>query len=150
MFSLFFGFYTVNSFAQQPQGENQGKKQPSIEERLKMISLKVCEPLDINEIQTKAVISAFRDFYVEVDKIMRPGQKPEGELKGPPPHENHGALGDQKVFDKPKIEALEKIRNEKVKKIIPDEKYSKYLELELASRPKLPNGEKHTKEGPKR
>jgi hypothetical protein len=37
--------------------------------------------------------------------------------------------------EKSKVDALGKIRDEKVKEIIPSELYAKYLELELALRP---------------
>jgi hypothetical protein len=66
------------------------------------------------------VDAAFSDFFEALEKLMdnnsRPPVRPE----------------------KSKVDALGKIRDEKVKEIIPSDLYAKYLELELAGRPKGP------------
>ncbi len=93
-----------------------GMKPPSIEERLKMVDKEICQPLKLDKTQTEKVTAAFKDFFVELDKIATPPERPE----------------------KPKVDALAKIRDEKVKQAIPEALYPKYLELEKATRPKGP------------
>ncbi|MFZ4550078.1 MAG: hypothetical protein ACOYN4_21700 [Bacteroidales bacterium] len=98
------------------QPGNGGMKPPSIEERLKMVDKEICQPLKLDKTQTGKVSAAFKDFFVELDKIAAPPARPE----------------------KSKVDALAKIRDEKVKQAIPAALYAKYLELEKATRPKGP------------
>jgi len=93
-----------------------GMKPPSIEERLKMVDKEICQPLKLDKSQTEKVTAAFKDFFVELDKTVTPPARPE----------------------KTKIDALAKVRDEKVKQAIPTDLYPKYLELEKATRPKGP------------
>jgi len=93
-----------------------GMKPPSIEERLKMVDKEICQPLKLDKTQTGKVSAAFNDFFVGIDKIATPPARPE----------------------KSKVDALAKIRDEKVKQAIPAALYAKYLELEKATRPKGP------------
>lgn len=143
LFSVVLVFFSINVFAQPGKGR-QEPKPPCIEERLKMISDKVCKPLELNETQTEEVLAAFKDFFVEMDKVMRPGpgSKPDGENVGHVQGEGPDSHGGSGVFNKTKTEALEKIRNEKVKKAIPSELYQEYLKLEKTTRPEHPKGEK--------
>ncbi len=91
---------------------------PSLKERIGMIEERICKPLNLNKQQTEKVTAAFNEFFVEmeklVDKSTNPPVRPE----------------------KSKIDALAKIRDEKLKLTIPATLFPKYLELELASRPK--------------
>jgi len=98
------------------QPGNGGMKPPSIEERLKMVDKEICQPLKLDKSQTEKVTAAFKDFFVEMDKIATPPARPE----------------------KSKVDALAKTRDEKVKQTIPATLYPKYLELEKATRPKGP------------
>ena len=98
------------------QPGNNGMKPPSIEERLKMADKEICQPLKLDKSQTEKVIAAFKDFFVEMDKIATPPARP----------------------DKSKIDALAKIRDEKVKLAIPAAMFPNYLELEKVTRPKGP------------
>ncbi len=93
----------------------------TIQERLKMVDEKICQPLNLNKAQTKKVDTAFNEFFVEVEKLM-------GDKSGPPV-----------MPEKSKLDALDKIRNDKVNKIIPEELFPKFLELEMAARPKRPH-----------
>lgn len=93
-------------------------KPPTIEERIKMVDEKICQPLKLNSTQKVKVLTAFRDFFVELDKIAKPPARPE----------------------KSKVDALSKIRDDKVKLAIPASLFPKYLELEMKSRPQRPNG----------
>lgn len=83
-----------------------------------MVDEKICQPLKLNSTQKVKVLTAFRDFFVELDKIAKPPARPE----------------------KSKVDALSKIRDDKVKLAIPANLFQKYLELELSTRPKRPIG----------
>jgi hypothetical protein len=98
------------------QPGNGGMKPPGIEERLKMVDKEICQPLKLDKTQKEKVSAAFKDFFVEIDKIATPPAMPE----------------------KTKVDALSKKRDEKVKHAIPAALYPKYLELEMATRPKGP------------
>jgi hypothetical protein len=76
----------------------------------------ICQTLKLDKTQTAKVSAAFKDFFVEIDKIATPPARPE----------------------KSKVDALAKKRDEKVKQAIPAALYPKYLELEKATRPKGP------------
>jgi hypothetical protein len=98
------------------QPGNGGMKLPGIEERLKMVAKEICQPLKLDKSQTEKVTAAFKDFFVETDKLATPTARPE----------------------KTKVDALAKARDENVKQAIPAASYPKYLELEKAARPKGP------------
>lgn len=93
---------------------------PTMEERIKMIDEKICQPLKLNNPQKVKVLTAFHDFFAELDKSAKPPTRPE----------------------KSKVDALAKIRDAKVKLAIPATLFQKYLELELSTRPKGPIGSK--------
>jgi hypothetical protein len=98
------------------QPGNGGMKPPSIEERLKMVDKEICLPLKLDKNQKEKVSAAFKDFFVGIDKMASTPARPE----------------------KSKIDALAKIRDEKVKLAIPAAMFPKYLELEKVTRPKGP------------
>jgi hypothetical protein len=101
----------------QPQPDGKGRKPPTIEERLKMVSEKICQPLKLDKNQTAKVSVAFKDFFTEMDKLI--------DFKSNPP----------RMPEKSKIDALAKIRDNKVKKVIPQNVFDKYLELEKSTHP---------------
>ena len=100
------------------QPGNGDRKPPSIEERIKMIDEKICQPLKLDKTQKEKLMSAFNTFFIDLDKIAMPPARPE----------------------KSKVDALAKIRDAKVKLAIPEALYPKYLELEMQTRPKVPEG----------
>jgi hypothetical protein len=104
-----------NCFSQPGKG---GMKPPSIEERFKMINEKICQPLTLDNTQSEKVSAAFNDFFTEMDKLV--------DISTNPPTRP----------DKSKVDALAKIRDEKVKQAIPEALFNKYLELEKTTRPK--------------
>ena len=85
-----------------------------------MIEERICKPLNIDKQQTEKVTAAFNEFFVEIEKLV-------DKSTNPPTRP-----------DKAKVDALGKIRDEKVKLIIPAALFPKYLELEMAGRPKGP------------
>ncbi len=108
------------------QTQNNEMKPPSIEERLKMVETKICLPLKLDSNQKEVVILAFKDFFIEMDKLM---------------DSNPRTI----MPEISKVEPLEKTRDEKVKQVIADTLFTKYLELEKSSRPPRPNEEKPPK-----
>ncbi len=111
---LFISFFSSICFAQ-PNGK--GHKPPTIEERLKMINEKICQPLNLDKNQTEKVSVAFKDFFTEMDKLI--------DFKANPP----------RMPEKSKVDALAKIRDNKVKQVIPENLFQKYIELEKSIRP---------------
>lgn len=110
-------FIFTNICLAQPQSHSKGPKPPTLEQRLKMVSEKICLPLKLDKNQTKKVGDVFKDFFTEMDKSI--------DLKTNPP----------RMPEKSKVEALAKIRDNKIKKIIPENLFDKYLELEKTTRP---------------
>jgi hypothetical protein len=102
------------------QPGNGGIKPPSIEDRLKMVDKEICQPLKLDKSQTEKVTAAFKDFFVEMDKLVDKNANPPARP------------------EKSKIDPLAKTRDEKVKQAIPAALYPNYLELEKATRPKGP------------
>lgn len=99
----------------QPNGKEH--KPPTIEERLKMVNEKICQPLKLDKNQTSKVSVIFKDFFTEMDKLM--------DFKTNPP----------RMPEKSKVDALAKIRDNKVKNVIPENVFDKYIELEKSIRP---------------
>ncbi|MCZ8228748.1 hypothetical protein [Flavobacterium sp.] len=97
--------------------DSKGLRPPTLEQRLKMVSEKICLPLKLDKNQTKKVGDVFKDFFTEMDKSI--------DSKTNPP----------RMPEKSKVEALAKIRDNKIKKIIPENLFDKYLELEKTTRP---------------
>ncbi|WP_281323994.1 hypothetical protein [Flavobacterium sp. IMCC34518] len=114
--TLFTVLFTGFCFAQ-PQADGKGRKPPTIEERLKMVNEKICQPLQLDKNQTAKISVAYKEFFTEMDKLI--------DFKSNPP----------RMPEKPKVEALAKIRDSKVKKVIPENVFVKYLELEKSTRP---------------
>jgi hypothetical protein len=94
-----------------------GRNPPTIEERLKMAEEKIISPLSLDADQKAKVSAAFKDFYTDMDKLMdNKSERPA-------------------MPEKSKVEALKKVRDDKVKQAIPGELFPKYLELEKAAHP---------------
>ena len=105
------------------QPEHGGMKPPSKNERIKMVKELICKPLNLDKSQTEKVTSTFKDFFEEMDKLVDRSAKP--------------PVRPEKSI----IDSLAKIRDEKVKLIIQESQFAKYLELELAGRPKGPRND---------
>lgn len=95
-------------------------KPPSLKEQLKRVNEQICTPLNLDKSQTEKVDAAFREFFEGIEKLI--------DKSLPPPVRP----------EKSKVDALGKIRDEKVRQIIPESQYAKFLELEQANRPKGP------------
>jgi hypothetical protein len=109
----------LRNLAPPPNSENKVKSEPpSIDARLKTINEKICTPLSLSAVQKETVNKAFREFYTEMDKLM----KTQANSQMPP--------------DKSKVDPLEKTRDAKIKEVLSGEQFKTYIELEKAARPK--------------
>lgn len=86
----------------------------SINERLKMIDQKICKPLSLDNERSEKVKSYFKEFFIEVDKLSANGNRPE----------------------RKKVEIIAQNRDKKIKQLLTEEEYKKYLKLEPETRPK--------------
>ena len=100
--------------------ENAGP--PSLDERMKRVEEIILKPLALTAAQKETANKAFRDFYVEMDKL---GKAQPGATTPP---------------DRSRMEPLEKARDAKIKQVISAAQYAKYLDLEKAARPPRPEG----------
>ena len=86
----------------------------SVDERLKIIEQKICKPLSLDKEKSEKIKAYFKEFFVEVDKLSINGNRPE----------------------RKKVEVLAQNRDKKIKLILNEEQYKKYLKLEPETRPK--------------
>ena len=97
-----------------------GMKPPSLDEHIKMVDEKICRPLKLDSLQASGVKQAFKEFFMEMEKLTDKSSDP------------------PRMPEKSKVEALEKIRIDKVRQIIPKAIFPKYLELDMAAHPEGP------------
>ena len=110
----------LHSLAPPPEtGKPVADHKPTLEERMKVLDEKVIKPLSLTTAQKETVVNAFKVFYSGLDKLIAGGNA------GSPP-------------DKSKVEPFEKTRDAKIKLVLNDALYKKYLELEKATRPPSP------------
>ncbi len=93
---------------------------PSAEEKLKEVETKIFIPLSLNGAQTNQITKAYADFFQEVENLKR--NQPQGKGR----------------LDKSVIEPLQKVRDNKIRTILPAGKFEKYRELEKLARPPKP------------
>jgi hypothetical protein len=87
------------------------------EDRMNTIREKVITPLALNATQNDVVTKAYQDFFTAMEAVKKTQADPRAPV------------------EKSKVEPLEKTRNDKISKALTKDQYSKYLELEKASRP---------------
>ena len=118
----------LRTLAPPPNGKMEQKTQGlSLDERLKSLEEKVIKPLSLNSTQKESIISAFKVFYNEMDSLRKNQVNP------------------QSRPDRTKVEPIEKSRDEKIKKILTNDQFLKYVELEKANRPARPDEDKTKK-----
>jgi hypothetical protein len=111
----------LRTLAPPPNKEQAGKPiQQTIEGKMKVVNEKIIVPLALTTAQKDVVNKAFKEYYTEIEKLTKPLE------------------GTQKSPDKSKVEPIQKVRDEKIKKALPAEKFNKYLELEKVLRPQKP------------
>ena len=108
---------------QNPGQKTHGKPNPpSTEERMKSIQEKVIKPLALNSSQNEALTKAYSEFFTGMENLKKTMPDSQGPL------------------DKSKVEPLKKARDDKIRKVLSSAQFSKYQELEKASRPPKPAG----------
>ena len=118
---LLFVFFFSMAQNQQPP------KPPSQEERLKQVSEKITKEIKLSTAQKAKVEAAYKDFFVDVEKLRaKNGNK---EMPPPPPP------GSKEDMDK-----LSKARDAKIKSALTETQYTKYVEMEASLRPPKPDG----------
>lgn len=111
----------LNALAPPPAVAKAGKQKPMASEmRLKIVEEKIIVPLALDAAQASAVNSAFAVFYEETDKIKK--TQPKG-----------------MHIDKSVMQPLEKARNEKIQKVLSDDQFKKFIDLEKSARPPKPD-----------
>ncbi len=103
--------------------DNNGRPNPpTTEEKMKMVQEKIIKPLGLNAAQSATVTNAFKDFFTAAGNLMKTQANP------------------QVPLEKSKIDPLEKARDEKIRQVLTKDQFTKYQDLEKASRPPRPNG----------
>ncbi len=116
---------TLMSYAQPGGGMRQGGNgdqmlRLTIEERMEKLDSHIIVPLALNEFQSIEMRVAYRDFFEEMDELMKNtgyGVRPSSE----------------------KVDLLVQTRDAKIKAHLTPELYAKYLELEKEMRPTRSN-----------
>jgi len=113
----------IRALAPPPSDQKKEQAQPSSEERLKIVETNIIVPLSLGTVQQDKIKTIFKDFFTEIDKLKSGSQ-------------NNGGRPDKTV-----METYEKARDNKIKEILSNEQYNKYLELEKTTHPARPNEE---------
>ncbi|MCX6268319.1 MAG: hypothetical protein NTW16_13325 [Bacteroidetes bacterium] len=102
--------------------DNQGRRNPpSAEEKLNKLQEKIIKPLALNSTQSEAVIKAYKEFYTGMENLRK------------------AQSNQQDRLDKSKVQPLKKTRDDQIRKVLTNEQFVKYQELEKSSRPQKPN-----------
>ena len=99
---------TTSAFAQQGNRER-----PSVEQRVMDVITKIEKKIEINDSQKATIEDAYTLFYTKEDKEMESGKRPEKSV----------------------MEGLEKERDNKIKVVLSQENYEKYLKISCQLRP---------------
>jgi hypothetical protein len=114
-------------------GQRQLPKPPTVEEQLKRVTAELNKHPDLTTAQKEKVLDAYKTFFTEIEKESKNG-KPLPPPPPPPPVSREVA------------EKLSKERDAKIKEVLTDEQYKKYVEIEKSMRPKRPCDEVPPKE----
>lgn len=130
-FLVFAIAFSMSSALIQAQPPNPPKPRGA-EERLKHVSEKMEKDLQLNASQKEKLSAAFKTFFAEMDKLR--SKEPPPPPPPPPP------------ADRPAAEKLIKERDSKIKQVLTEEQFKKFLELDRQMRPGGPG--KPGKNGP--
>ncbi len=108
------GVLALNSMYAQPPGPP---------DRIKHVSGKFEKELKLSATQTEKLAAAYRDFFMGMDKLREPGEKPPPPPPPPPPK------------DKEAVERLSKTRDAAIKLALTPAQYQKYISIEKTMRP---------------
>jgi Spy/CpxP family protein refolding chaperone len=105
---------------------------PSNEEKLKHVSEKINKEIALTAAQKTKVEAAYKDFFIEMDKLRKKGKDGKPEQPPPPPPPPPGKKED--------VDKLTNARDTKIKAALTAEQYKKYSEIEQTLRPPRPQG----------
>jgi len=112
---------TTSAFAQQ-----ENRERPTVEKRVANVIVKIEKKIEINESQKATIEEAFTMFYTKADNQMESGKRPEKSV----------------------MEGLEKERDNKIKVVLSQENYEKYLKISCQLRPQpQQQGQRPPKQG---
>lgn len=97
-----------NSLAQQER-----KGPPPIEERVNHVIIKISKKIELIDIQKETVKLSYTAFFETIDELMKSDERPEKSV----------------------IEEHEKVRDNKIKAVLSEEKYEDYLRMTCYLRP---------------
>ena len=104
--------------------KQQPPKRPTIEEQLKRVTAELDKHPDLTPAQKEKVFAAYKTFFTEIEQES----KKEMPLPPPPPP----------PVKREVAERLSKERDAKIKEVLTDDQFKKYLEIEKAMHPKRP------------
>lgn len=113
------------SFGNAQTEKQRPPKRPTIEEQLKRVTAELNKHPDLTPSQKEKVLDAYKTFFTEIEKESKK-EKPLPPPPPPPPVK-------REVADK-----LSKERDAKIKEVLTEDQFKKYLEIEKAMRPKRP------------
>jgi Spy/CpxP family protein refolding chaperone len=127
-FILFSNAMLVTAIATAQQGP---PKPPGNEEKLKHVSEKINKEITLTAAQKTKVEAAYKDFFIEMEKLRKNNKDGKPEMPPPPPP----PPGKKEDVDK-----LAKARDAKIKAALSEVQYKKYSEIEQTLRPPRPGG----------
>lgn len=96
-------------------------KPPSMEDRLRHTKEVIEKEVPLNAVQQKQLILVYSDFFTQIDKLHKDAPPPPTPPPPPPPPPMDPKMKEQ-------FEKLVKERDEKMKTVLTDDQYKKYLE----------------------
>ena len=108
-------------------------KPPSVEDRLKHTKEVIEKDLPLTPAQEKQLLQTYTDFFNQIDKLHKDAPPP----PPPPPPPMDPKMREQ--FDK-----LVNERDEKMKQVLSEDQYKKYLEAVKKLHPRHPGGKGET------
>ena len=112
----------------QPDRQQQPPKPPTIEEHLKRVTAELDKHPDLTSGQKEKVLDAYKTFFTEIEKESK-NSKQAPPPPPPPP------------VSKEVADRLSKERDAKIKEVLTDDQFKKYMEIEKSKRPKRPCNE---------
>ncbi len=110
----------------QPQ---QPPKPPGTEEKLKHVSEKISKEITLTVAQKTKIEAAYKDFFIEMDKLRAKN----GKAETPPPPPPPPPPGSKEEVDK-----LSQARDAKIRSVLSEAQYKKYTEIEKTLHPPRP------------
>lgn len=116
----------------QENEQNRPPKPPTLEQRLNRVSTELNKQLQLAQDQKDKILAAYKAFFADMEKNRDKDAPP------PPPPPVKKEIAEKLIVE----------RDAKIKQVLSEEQYKKYVEIEKILRPKRPHREEppHTKE----